>query len=328
MSKKTQYSINEINRDHWQKLWKMVTFPNLFQSWEYGEAKKVQNWTPIRLVISNANSDNIGLVQVLIKRFPFKSGVIRINRGPVFFTDIISKGIDKVDLKGIWVSIRQYFEKERLWLMFVAPEIPFSDQSLLAMKKASFFRLNRKVPFGSSRINLVKEEKEILQSLSKKWRYSLKQAQKKEVKVVELTDLYEKEKCLLVYEKFQQTKKFTGVPHSLIKSLILQSNKFMDVKFFCSFELDSNKMNGFVIFVFMQNVSIYLAGWSNESGRTNMVNYLLLWHALSESKDKAISWLDLGGISDNTPKGIAHFKKGLQGFHYKLVGEYLRFFRA
>ena len=33
-------------------------------------------------------------------------------------------------------------------------------------------------------------------------------------------------------------------------------------------------------------------------------------------------WFDIGGLDATTPKGIAHFKKGVQSDPYYLIGEW------
>ena len=42
--------------------------------------------------------------------------------------------------------------------------------------------------------------------------------------------------------------------------------------------------------------------------------------ALLDAKKNGYIWFDIGGLDSTTPKGIAHFKKGVQSAHY-LIGE-------
>jgi hypothetical protein len=39
-------------------------------------------------------------------------------------------------------------------------------------------------------------------------------------------------------------------------------------------------------------------------------------------KKNGSMWFDVGGLNVETPKGIAHFKKGVQSDQYYLIGEW------
>ena len=55
------------------------------------------------------------------------------------------------------------------------------------------------------------------------------------------------------------------------------------------------------------------------------MKYILLWEAILCSKQNGVSWLDIGGLNSTTPKGIVHFKSGLNAKLYTLVGEWRGF---
>ena len=46
----------------------------------------------------------------------------------------------------------------------------------------------------------------------------------------------------------------------------------------------------------------------NEYGREINANYQLFWHAIIYAKEKGKKFFDLGGITENTTKGILQFK--------------------
>jgi lipid II:glycine glycyltransferase (peptidoglycan interpeptide bridge formation enzyme) len=54
----------------------------------------------------------------------------------------------------------------------------------------------------------------------------------------------------------------------------------------------------------------------------------LLWEAILHAKKDGCEWFDIGGLNETTPKGIAHFKQGLNSELYSLVGEWRYFFMA
>ena len=81
-----------------------------------------------------------------------------------------------------------------------------------------------------------------------------------------------------------------------------------------------------MFFVRTGNTVTYLIGWSNLEGRKQKANYILLWEGIKYSKKLGVNWFDLGGLNKNTPEGIAHFKKGVGGSKYQMIGELWRFF--
>ena len=72
------------------------------------------------------------------------------------------------------------------------------------------------------------------------------------------------------------------------------------------------------------DVSTYLIGLTNKKGRDYQVNYVLLWRAMLNAKDEGSAWFDIGGMDSSTPKGIKHFKSGLNADLYSLSGEWRR----
>jgi lipid II:glycine glycyltransferase (peptidoglycan interpeptide bridge formation enzyme) len=61
---------------------------------------------------------------------------------------------------------------------------------------------------------------------------------------------------------------------------------------------------------------------TNERGRELDANSALYWHAIVQAKENGCRWFDIGGLNENTTKGIAEFKQGLNAVPYKLVGEW------
>ena len=61
---------------------------------------------------------------------------------------------------------------------------------------------------------------------------------------------------------------------------------------------------------------------NEEKGRQVEANSALYWHSIVQAKHSGCRWFDVGGLSDETPKGIADFKRGLNGTPYQLVGEW------
>jgi lipid II:glycine glycyltransferase (peptidoglycan interpeptide bridge formation enzyme) len=65
---------------------------------------------------------------------------------------------------------------------------------------------------------------------------------------------------------------------------------------------------------------------TNEQGDKLDASSLLYWYAICDAKNSNIKYFDLGGMGNETPKGIYHFKKGLSPEIYELLGEWQYYF--
>ncbi|MCB9982825.1 MAG: GNAT family N-acetyltransferase [Rhodospirillales bacterium] len=66
----------------------------------------------------------------------------------------------------------------------------------------------------------------------------------------------------------------------------------------------------------------YQIGWNSARGREKCAHNILLWQSLLYLKDKGFCSFDLGGVNDETAKGVKKFKQGLGGRGVTLAGLY------
>ena len=153
--------------------------------------------------------------------------------------------------------------------------------------------------------------------LKSKWRNLLRKAQKLDFEVVEVLNKEELDLIIDTYIKFQEENKFTGIPKKLLVSMLSNQSEFTKYKVYkTSFE---NKLSGFVFIAHHGDTATYLIGWTSYEGRKQNANYILLWNAICRAKELGLKWFDMGGVNENTPKGIRHFKNGVQGVEYNLL---------
>jgi lipid II:glycine glycyltransferase (peptidoglycan interpeptide bridge formation enzyme) len=328
MKNNTQlWSLEEINKDSWDDFFPKVGFSNLMQSWEYGEAKMCEGWSPKRFLLFDSHKDKRGLLQILVKEVPFFGGIIRINRGPIWFKGGVNNMPDEDELCGLWKTIRKHMFNKRWWFISCAPECLKMAESKRALLRAGYHFSKKKIPYGSSKLPLIDNNIDFLfMNLKKKWRNLLRKGQKLGVNLIEVTDKDKIRELVLIYENFQKIKKFDGVSSSLLHSMFAMSSEHFKIKVYQTLDGDNTQISGFVFIAYTGNTATYLVGWSNEIGRTQQANYLLIWKGIEDAKKAGLSWFDLGGINANTPKGVAHFKNGVNAKYFQNVGEYWSFF--
>lgn len=322
--------LREISREEWSLHWNTLQKTNMIQSWEYGEAKELtSHWKPLRFIIEDSNKTPIALAQFLVFSIPFLGSVARLNRGPLKINLEASSDNEVLDLNMIKAINAE--ASKRWWLLFIAPEI--NKNSIKEDKLISLGLRPRKVTsWGSEVISLEKfdSNEELLASLNGKWRNMLRKSQKSSLilerhvgKDSPIDQLKEN------YKKIQLTKGFEGLSLDFLEQIILTKGKTWKANIYTankeSKEGDGN-FDGMLVNVTHGNSSTYLVGYTNSSGRSSNANYLLLWQAILDAKEEGVEFFDLGGLNENTPEGIARFKRGLQAEHYDLIGEYLKLF--
>tara|TARA_X000000368_G_scaffold417141_1_gene412723 strand:+ start:1971 stop:2945 length:975 start_codon:yes stop_codon:yes gene_type:complete len=320
-----QFKVKEItDYVEWINLWKHVAFANLMQSWEYGEAKRIQKWKPFRFVILDQNDKPQAIFQVLFKGIPLIGGAVRINRGPVYFQDFIDEPLaDKIIIK-IFKTIKILANQRKWWYVSCSPELADRSDNKLFLDSIGMQKSTKHISHGSIRLSLNSPVDILFMGLKSKWRNLLRKAQKLEVEVIEVFNKDEIAKIIDIYIKFQEENSFTGIPKKLLVSMF--GNQSESTKYKIYKTLFENKLSGFVFIAHHGDAASYLIGWTSYEGRKQNANYILLWNAICQAKELGLKWFDMGGVNKNTPKGISHFKRGVSGQEYILQSPVVKYF--
>jgi lipid II:glycine glycyltransferase (peptidoglycan interpeptide bridge formation enzyme) len=317
-----KYVCREVERQEWDFYWAKIVGSNLLQSWQYGEAKRSsQSWIPFRYAIESTDGEVVAITQILTKTVPILGGVARINRGPL----LLSKAIDQspgayLDLLR---SILELKKINRWWLFFMSPEInkgKLKNIDLIGLG----LKLRKSAPWGSSSLNLSIDGDFLFKNLKGKWRNLLRKAQKSDIKVRKVCSKDpEFESLLSLYENMKNKKNFVGMPTDLLRNLSRCQGAEWNFNVYIGELAVDSEILGMLISVHHGNTATYLISYAGSSGRKVNVNYLLLFQAIIDAKAAGCRSFDLGGLNKNTPKGIAHFKRGVSGVEYELLGEYV-----
>ena len=316
-----KFKILEVNKNEWNEYWNILNFNNLNQNFEYGVSKTIKSgWTQLNYLIKSDSGFDLGVVQVLKKRFLFLD-IFRINRGPLLFNNNLTDK-DRFLSFEILNFLKADISNNLFSFFFVAPEIENSN----IFPKFNFFKRKNKTSYGSSRINLSKSEDDLLMNVNSKWRNMLRKSEKMGV-LIEKSNLDKENLSFLIkfYNESQRKNNFKGIANSVLKSLSNQSSETYNFNYYVSKSPENNQIIGILVSIRHGSTSTYLIGATNIEGRKYNANYAMLWAAILNSKKKGCLWYDLGGINENTTEGIKRFKTRLNGEAYNLIGEYWSF---
>jgi hypothetical protein len=312
-----------VRKDEWDIYWKDCPRKSLPQAWEYGTAKEMaEGWHVQRYVIFNEYDDPTAIVQILVKRIPMLGGVARINRGPLLLVDNSDYEV-KAKLGAIRVLMREA-RKQRWWVVQIAPELTPGLEAKSGLH-ALGFKKRPNFPADSSLLYLGPTENELLKQLKGKWRNCLRKGEKLGVCAF-LAKSDANFHILLDYYKSQQRQKgFKGTSEKMLRAMTLNQSDLWRFNIFIAREEEDapgDSPLGMLVTIQYHDTTDYLLGATNEKGRRMQANSVLLWHSLLHAKNNGCKWFDVGGLSEDTPKGIANFKKGLNAEQYHLIGEW------
>ena len=322
---KILWSLKEVNRNSWDLYWPQTKFSNLMQSWEYGEAKKCQGWKPFRFLLLDNFGVERGLLQVLAKELPLIGGVVRINRGPVLFHDLIDEPLNETEIYCILSAIKKYALKRRWWYISYAPELVNTDITTALLEDSGYKKNHKKIAWGSARLSLTPNIDDLFMGLNGKWRNLLRKGQKLGTSVLDVTNRDDIRKLIDMYVQFQKEKGFIGMSTDLLTAMVGTVDQNIKLNVYRTLDAKNHQTSGFVFISYTGDTATYLVGWTSDEGRRQQANYLLLWAGIQNAKKSGVKWFDLGGINQNTPKGIRHFKEGISGSPINLVGEHSTF---
>ncbi len=322
------HTIREVNYEEWNAYFKSCRQVNMLQHWQYAAAKERDGkFKAVRFLVVDEVEQVVALVQFLTKTFPFIGGVARMNRGPLLVGDIHCMDRVKV-VSEVMSAIRNEARKRKWWMIQVAPELQESEAASQALLKLGFRQLPIE-PWASGVFSLVQSEEKLMARLKAKWRNCLRKGLRLGVSVENSEESNSDVDLLLKhYQKLQKDKGFSGISDSLIFELSCKNCDDWQFTIFIASEAgkDNNKTPiGMLVTIHHGDTSTYFMGSTNDRGRKCQANYVLLWQAILHAKKTGCKWFDIGGLNNTTPKGIAHFKNGLNAEMYNLVGEWRGF---
>ncbi len=311
------WQVVELSESTWQALYNQAKSPSFLQSSQYGQATaRANKLSTLWLLVQDESGKAVAICQLLIRSLPFFGKIARINRGPVMI-----HGGDELAMASILCIVREA-RRKKIRYVKAAFERPMSERIMHQFKAFKFFK-SRLTPWGSACLDLSLPSDSLLKNLNGKWRNGLRKAEKLEL-LVKRETLNEQNLTSVIswYESFQIGKNFTGISKALLSEFSKRNSKHFNSKVFFAHHPESSAPLGMLLTITSGGVSTYLIGVSNAEGRKAQVNSLLLWQAIMAAKSEGMSLFDLGGLNEETPAGIAKFKKGLNGSPYQLVGEW------
>lgn len=290
----------------------LASIPNahVLQTWEWGEIKAGVGWTPARLLFGESGRP-CAAAQILrraLPRTPF--GVLYVPKGPAF--DYRNPGTFELVLD----SLESYARLSRSIFVKVDPDIPLGAEAASSLKKRGWLVSSEQIQFRNSVIlDLTGSEQSLFEAMKPKWRYNIRLAEKRGVRV----ELGTEKDLPLFYNLYAETGNRDGFLvrrfpyYRSVWGTMLQSGfaRLLLAK------VGSETVAGLVLFVFADR-GWYFYGASSSKRRDLMPNHLLQWEAIRWTKAHGCREYDFWGAPDKPSEndamyGVYKFKLGFGG---------------
>jgi len=309
-----------FSQEEWHEITSQFDDVNLIQLWEYGEVKaRLQGWRVVRHVWYDGDIV-MGAAQAMVKLVPFiKKGGVWINRAPLWQRR--GQSPDLSMLNEMLRTLKLYWVDERKMYLRIAPTLLDDEKNRTLLANAGFSAVPDS-QWISARIDLRQSDDALRENLRSNWRNHLAQAERSGILyyIDVSSTLFDELVC--EYRKFLLKKRlYISVTPEFIARL--QSTLPQDRKMWIISGRINGKFLGAILLARYGKSVEYLVGVVNDEGKKFNAAQYLLWYAIIESKKRGIQWFDVGGAHpQKTPTGILHFKEGLGGVPYRLIGEF------
>lgn len=308
---------NTLSPDQWQLRFAKIRRSNLLQSYDYALTACPINRQRGRWGLIKLDGAEAGLIQIL------EAGVfgniihaMHIDCGPLWFNGFGSED----DFSDFLKAFRKYFPKRWGRKIRFIPEIQETENIKSALRKHGFKRSNSSHQ-ETSWIDLCLDAEMLKQQPRKNWRNMLSRAQREEVKTIFDIDPDHMKRLLQYYVLDKLAKDYGGVNVELLTALI--KHLAPQGKVMLGRAIKGSDILGYGLFFIHGKSATYQIGWTGSKGRGIGAQNKLLIDACAVLKAKGIEDLDLGGMNDETAKGVKDFKMGMGGEHVVHAGLYI-----
>ena len=284
---------------------------SLQQDWAYGSTMKMLGVRVERVMLEQDGAP-VALAQFILRCWGSLAALVLCSRGPVWLADL-----DAADKARAYKTIKASFPLRAIRLMLTTPQ----ELAGNALGLSPW----RRVMTGAATVmlDLTGSEESLRAGMEGSWRNQLHAAEGSKLQVAKMSPKPGAYRWLLEAELEQRKQRgLEGLPLPFF-DVYMQSRKNPAQSMLgMRADLGKTAVAG-MIFLIHGRAATYQVGWSNEQGRQERANNLLLWRAIQELKARGIERLDLGGINTQRSAGLARFKMSLGGEVQRYAGTYL-----
>ena len=300
-----------LAEDIWNKNLTKFSDCTIFQSFAWGEYKRLFGWKVYRWVAFDEKKEIVAMMQGLLRRYPVNFGLIWIPGGPVgnvlyWNNDMKQKIVETTGLNNIY--FRLYSNKN------------YSIDDAQLLKKNGWLKTIYDLNAGLSMYyNPCKNDDQLLKECSTNWRHNLRRSQKYNLSIKQWInpDINE---MLAIYNSMEMFKNIEQqYSRQELENILKQLGNSM-VLYRCDDE--NGKLVGFRGCSIVADKGSELFAATSVQGRKMYASYALFWTLIRHCRTLGVQYYDMGGIDPQKNKGVYDFKKGTGAIPLEYLGEW------
>ena len=303
---------NGISQTEWDRCITLFSDANVNQCWGYGSVK----WGAGRNehVVLKKAGDVRALAQVAIITSPVPGiGIAYVTWGPLWKRrDLL---VEESSFRAMLEVLKDEYAHRRKLMLRIRPYgYEETDEAMRSVLEQVGFHPTNGIFKEKKRtilVNLGYSQEDMRRRLSKKWRNSLTNSEKEDLRIKEeFTDgpLYAIQP---MYEGLMGKKNFEG--WNLIELAKIQNMLASDQKMRITTCEHENRTIAASVCSALGDTAVGLIGMTGDEGRKKRAYYLLQWDEILWAKQSGKTTYDLNGINPQKNPTVYHFKAGING---------------
>lgn len=308
----------DLGEQAWNSLLLQARDYTVFQSYGWGEYKRLASWRPLRYVARARNGDVVGMVQLLLKTLPLGLGIAWAPGGPA--TRFKGGDLDGADLAGLLAELH---ERHPRVLVRFQSHIPYDAARAYAFNQTCrrpFFRL---ISGYSIHIDLAGLEGGLAAQATSKHRYYMKKAAAAPLQWKSGSGDTDIAALTAIHREMVASKNLPSIATSEADVRNLRSALGDDGISILTGYLGERPVTSCMTFNFGAK-SIYMVAATGAQGREVSAAYAMIDQLIVLMRARGVEHFDFGGIDPASPaaEGVNHFKRGFGGRIVEYLGEW------
>ena len=303
-----KYSVKKLDNKEWSDILLSFDDASVYQTDIF--AKNSIGGSDLEQFTLRLDDKIIAAALVRVKTIPLlNKGIAYIRWAPLLQKN--NSELDPEIFRAALVELRNEYVINRKLVLRIMSNLDSNNESYSDIVLNSDY--NFYTPKSKSIVIDISKDEEILKAnLRKKWRYSLRQAEKLDLKIEVGTteeyfkiffDIYNQMHTRKNFDENVNVESFRQINNELASNLKLQI-------FICS--INDEPLSAMVTSV-IGKTGIYLLGGTSKKGLELSSSYLLQWEVIKWMKAHGLTQYDLGGIDKEENPGVYTFKSGMGG---------------
>ncbi len=310
------------NGERWNRGLLTLPHPHVLQTWEWGEVKSQTGWRPhpLRVLL---HGHPVGQVLLLVRPLrPLPLAVGYVPKGPVL--DWSAPLHVSVVLK----AIADYASQQGLLFVKIDPDVdPRSGQGKQVqtlLRDHGWVPSPEAIQFRNTvLLDLQGDEEELLKRMKPKWRYNIRLARRRGVRIRQGKE----EDFPHFYALYAETARRDGFlirPYAYYEK-VWRVFLSRDMAVLLMAEWEGRPIAGLMLFLFGHRAWYMYGASAGGDVRRHMPNHLLQWEAIRVARTRGCTVYDMWGAPDVLDEsdpmwGVYRFKLGFGGVFQPWIG--------